>query len=99
MCQLHRILLSSSVSWLILFVHLCRGHRSIRQYLLIVIDGRKSLLWVIVFCWMLPTLASLGSASLGSGLWVYLVLQLILVRWPIAWTLRVGSHKFTLFSM
>ena len=30
MCQLHRILLSNSVSWLILFVHLCRGHRNIR---------------------------------------------------------------------
>ena len=37
-------------------------------------------LWVIRFCWMLPTLASLGPTSLGSGLWVHLLLQLILVR-------------------
>ena len=62
MCQLPRILLSSSVSWLILFVHLCRGHMNIRQFLLIIINMRRSLLWVIGFCWMLLTLSSLGSA-------------------------------------
>ena len=80
MCQLHRILLSNSVSWLILFVHLCRGHRNIRQCLLIIVDVRRSLLWVIRFCWMLLTLASLGSTNLGSNLWVCFLLQLILVR-------------------
>ena len=80
MCQLHRILLSNSVSWLLLFVHLCSGHRNVRRCLLIVVDVRRSLLWVIGFCWMLPTLASLGSASLGNGLWVRSLLQLALVR-------------------
>ena len=45
MCQLHRILLSNSISWSILFVPLCRGHRNVRQYLLIIVDMRKSLLW------------------------------------------------------
>ena len=80
MCQLHRILLSNSMSWLLLFVHLCSGHRNVRRCLLIVVDVRRSLLWVIGFCWMLPTLASLGSASLGNGLWVRSLLQLALVR-------------------
>ena len=79
MCQLHRILLSNSMSWLLLFVHLCSGHRNVRRCLLIIVDVR-SLLWVIGFCWMLPTLASLGSASLGNGLWVRSLLQLALVR-------------------
>ena len=41
MCQLHRILLSNSMSWLILFVHLCRGPRNIRQYLLIIVDMKE----------------------------------------------------------
>ena len=72
MCQLHRILLSNSVSWLILLVHLCRGRRNIRRYLLIIVDMRRSLLWVIGFCWMLLTLVSLGPAYyIGSTLWVY----------------------------
>ena len=80
MYQPHRFLLSNSVSWLILLVHLCRGHRNVRQCLLIIIDMRRSLLWVIEFCWMLLILASLGSASLGSGLRVHSLLQLALVR-------------------
>ena len=80
MCQLCWILLSSSVSWLILFVHLYRRHRNVRQCLLIAIDVRRSFLWVIGFCWMLATLASLGSTSLGSSLWVCSLLLLILVR-------------------
>ena len=56
------------MSWLILFVHLFRGPRNIRHFLLIIVYMRRSLLWVIGFCWMLLTLASLGSANLGSGL-------------------------------
>ena len=80
MSWLHRILPSSSVSWLILFVHLCKGHRNVRQYLIIIVDMRRSLLWVIGFCWMLTTLASLGSINIDSSLWVYLLLPLILVR-------------------
>ena len=68
------------MSWLILFVHICIGYRNVRQCLLIVIDGRRSLLWVIGFYLMLLTLVSLGSASLGSVLWVHLLLQLVLVR-------------------
>ena len=79
MCQLPRFLLSNSVSWLIVLVHLCRGHRNIRHYLLIV-DMRRSLLWVIRFYWMLLILVSLGSTNLGSGLWVCSLLQLVLVR-------------------
>ena len=80
MCQLHRIFLSNSMSWLILFVHLCRRHRNIRQYLLIIVDVRRSLLRMIGFFWMLLTLASMGSTSLGSNLWVRSLLQLALVR-------------------
>ena len=79
-CQLHRILLTNSMSWLILFVQLCRGHRIVRQCLLIIVDVKKSLLWMIGFCWMLLTLVSLGSANLGSGLLVCSLLQLALVR-------------------
>ena len=80
MCELNRLLLSNSVSWLILFVHLCRGPRNVRKHLLIVIDMKRSLLWVTGFCWMLLTLVSLGFISLVSNLWVHFLLQLTLVR-------------------
>ena len=41
MCQLHRIMLSNSVSWLILFMPFCRGHKNVRQCLQIIIDENK----------------------------------------------------------
>ena len=65
-----------------------------------VVDMRRSLLWVIGFCWMLLTLASLESTSLGSEF-----------VGPFLVTARIGEvayrpgpqglvhHVFTLFFM